>query len=61
MEKVRKYINEVLAELKKVDWPSRNEVVKLTLIVLSISGIIAIYVGVLDLGFTKLLEAILSK
>lgn len=60
MKKVVKYLKEVKAELTKVTWPKRKEVVKLTLIVLFISSIIAFYVGVLDLGFTKLLEIILS-
>ena len=60
MKKVVKYLKEVKAELNKVTWPKRKEVVKLTLIVLFISGIIAFYVGVLDFGFTKLLEIILS-
>ena len=60
MKKVKKYIGEVLVELKKVTWPKRDEVIKLTLIVLFISGIIAAYVGILDLGFTKLLEKLFS-
>ena len=61
MRKVIKFLNEVKGELKKVTWPKRKEVLKLTLIVLFISGIIALYVGVLDLGFTKLLELIITK
>jgi preprotein translocase subunit SecE len=55
------FIREVKFELTKVVWPKRQEVIKLTLIVFIISGIIAAYVGALDFGFTKLLEAFLSK
>lgn len=55
------YLKEVRFELSKVIWPKRREVVKLTLIVLLISGIIGVYVGIIDLGFTKLLESIISK
>ncbi len=61
MKKIKKFLNEVIGELKKVTWPKREEVIKLTLIVLLISGIIALYVGVLDIGFTKLLELIITK
>ena len=61
MKKIIKFLNEVRGELKKVTWPKRKEVLKLTLIVLLISGIIALYVGVLDLSFTKLLELIITK
>ena len=50
------YLNGVLEELKKVTWPTRNEVVKLSLIVIVISLLIAFYVGVLDIALAKLLE-----
>ncbi len=61
MKKVIKYLKEVRAELGKVTWPKRKEVLKLTLIVLFISGIIAAYVGALDFAFTKFLESLLSR
>lgn len=60
MKKIAKYFKEVKSELQKVTWPKKKEVLKLTLIVILISGIIALYVGLLDFGFTKLLEALLS-
>jgi preprotein translocase subunit SecE len=50
----------ILEELKKVTWPSKNEVVKLSLIVIIISLIIALYIGALDVILAKLLE-ILTK
>ena len=50
------YFNGVLEELKKVTWPSRKEVIKLSLIVIVISLAIAFYVGLLDIIFAKVLE-----
>jgi preprotein translocase SecE subunit len=41
-------------------WPKREEVIKLTLIILIISGIVGAYVGGLDYMYTRLLEYILS-
>jgi len=55
------YINEVRAELIKVVWPKREEVVRLTLIVILISGIVGAYLGVLDFALTKLLELLISQ
>ena len=46
--------------MTKVVWPKREEVIKLTLIVFIISGIIAGYVGALDFAFTKLLELLIA-
>jgi preprotein translocase subunit SecE len=55
------YLKEVRFELSKVVWPKRQEVIKLTLIVLIISAIVGIYVGGLDYLFTKTLEFILAR
>lgn len=47
-------------ELKKVEWPKRQEALHLTLVVVILSLLIGVYIGVLDLGFTKLLTALIS-
>lgn len=54
------YLSEVKLELSKVTWPKRQDVVKLTLIVFIISGVVAGYVGGLDVVLTKALEFIVS-
>lgn len=54
------YIKEVRVELTKVVYPKRADVVKLTTIVILISAIVAVYLGTLDYGFTKLLEKALT-
>ncbi|OGK31070.1 preprotein translocase subunit SecE [Candidatus Roizmanbacteria bacterium RIFCSPHIGHO2_12_FULL_33_9] len=54
---VRKgFFDGILEELKKVTWPSKNEVIKLSLVVIIISLIIAFYIGALDVILAKLLE-----
>jgi len=58
---VIKYLRGVKAELGKVIWPKKEQVIKLTLIVFIISGAIGLYVGVLDYSFTKLLEILLIR
>ena len=47
--------------MTKVTWPKRDEVIKLTLIVIAISTIVGIYVGGLDFIYTKLLALIITK
>ena len=56
-----KYLREVRSELNKVIWPSKKEVVKLTLTVLIISAVVGLYVGGLDFAFTKLLQVLVGK
>ena len=61
MKAALNYLSEVRLELSKVTWPKRQEVIKLTLIIFLISGIVAIYLGLLDYGFTKLLEILITN
>jgi preprotein translocase subunit SecE len=53
---VIKFIGQVREELKKVTWPTRAEVIRLTSIVLIVSIIVGVYLGTVDTLFTKLLE-----
>ncbi len=45
-------------ELKKVTWPTRDETMRLTGIVIAISLIIASYIGIIDVLLAKLLEIV---
>ena len=47
-------------ELKKVEWPKRQEALHLTLVVVILSLLIGVYIGVLDFGFTKLLTLLIN-
>ena len=61
MGSIVSFFSEVRLELTKVTWPKRDEVIKLTLLVFLVSGILGAYVGGLDYAFTRLITAILSK
>ncbi len=42
------FFREVVSELKKVTWPSREETMKLTAVVIALSIIVGIFIGGLD-------------
>ena len=48
-----KFFNEVKAELFKVTWPTKDQVVRLTTVVVVISLAVGIFIGGLDFIFTK--------
>ena len=50
------FIGNIIAELKKVVWPTRQEAIRLTLMVLAVCIVIGIILGVVDFGFTKLVR-----
>ncbi|MDO8301872.1 MAG: preprotein translocase subunit SecE [Sedimentisphaerales bacterium] len=55
-----KYLQEIVDEMKRVSWPTRQETIKLTIIVVAISIVVAFYVGGLDFAFTNLLKLIIK-
>lgn len=54
------YLKDSKGELKKVTWPSRRATLGLTWVVLITVFIISLYLGIVDLGLTKLMKFILS-
>ena len=55
------FIKEVRTELAKVIWPSRQETIKLTLVVILVSLGIGLYIGGLDIIFVKLTELLIKR
>jgi preprotein translocase subunit SecE len=56
-----KFIREVVAELKKVTWPTREETVKLTVVVIVISILVGAFIGGLDSLFVKLTTLLFKR
>jgi preprotein translocase subunit SecE len=54
------YFQDSKVELKKVTWPSRKETVGLTWVVLMFVVIISFFLGVSDLGLSKLVKLVLG-
>lgn len=50
------FLREVKSELKKVTWPTRQETLKYTIMVVFISVIVALFLGGLDIVFMKLIQ-----
>lgn len=57
------YLKEVREEMKRVSWPSRQEVYQSTILVLLVVGFFVVYVGIIDqilIQVIKLLTASLT-
>ncbi|MFC1653779.1 preprotein translocase subunit SecE [Patescibacteria group bacterium] len=60
MKDIFGYLRQVREELTKVTWPSRKEVIRLTLIVIVSSTIVGVYLAGLDYAFTQFLGLIIG-
>lgn len=49
------------AELAKVTWPSRRQTIRLTGLVIGFSLAFAVILGVVDYGFSSLLQLVITK
>ena len=54
LKNVLQFFQEVRLELSKVDWPSFQEFVGSTLVVLVLVCFFAVYLGIIDLGLSRL-------
>ena len=50
------FFKEVKVELKKVNWPTRQETIKYSLMVVGASAVIAFFLGGLDFLFTIIIN-----
>ncbi len=53
-----RFISDTIAELRKVVWLSRREVAYLTALVLVVVIIVGIFLGIIDFGFTKIVDSL---
>lgn len=54
------FIRQTSDELKKVTWPTKENVIRLTVIVLFISFVVGLYIGAIDFILTKITETLLK-
>jgi preprotein translocase subunit SecE len=48
LEKIKKYLKETMAELRKMTWPTKDELIGSTIVTVVVSLIVAIFIGVVD-------------
>jgi preprotein translocase subunit SecE len=53
-----RFSSDLLSELRKVTWPTKQETLRLTIVVIVISLIIGAYIGIIDVLLAKALEII---
>lgn len=58
MEKIKKFLKEVVAELRKVTWPTKDELIGSTIVTIIVSLIVAIFIGIVDRILTLGVRAI---
>ncbi|MFN3188171.1 MAG: preprotein translocase subunit SecE [Candidatus Paceibacteria bacterium] len=61
MKKITNYFKDTLAEMKHVKWPTQNQTVVYTLLIIAICAITAVFLGLFDYTFSRGIDAIVNQ
>ena len=61
MNKVFTFLAEAKVELSRVNWPTRKQLIRYTLLVIAISLAVSLFLGSLDFLFSTLVERFLIR
>ncbi len=60
IEKARKFLTETRAELRKVTWPTRDELTESTKIVIIATFVVTLFIGIIDQILTQIIRRLLG-
>lgn len=60
MNPIFEYFVGAVEEFKKVTWPTKEQAILLTSIVIGVSAVTALFIGLLDLGFAEAYQQVLK-
>ena len=58
--KIKKFLSEVISELSKVSWSTRQELLGATWVVIVTTAMLTVFIGITDFIFSKLLRLIIK-
>ena len=61
MEKIINFLKDIKLEMSRVNWPTRQQTTKYTLIVIGMSIFLAIFLGTLDFIFGQIINIFVFK
>jgi len=56
-----RFVGEAISELRRVTWPTREETTRLTIMVIAVATAVGVFLGAVDLIFTRLLDVLLGN
>ncbi len=59
-EKILTFIDDVTKEMKKVTWPTKEELKDSTVVVLATTVVLSLFIALVDLAMTKIIDIVLG-
>ena len=60
LQKIQEFFKEVSVELKKVSWPTRQQTMNATLVVIAVSFVVAFFLGIVDIVLARVVGSIMK-
>lgn len=60
IQKIKTFLSEVRTELTKVAWSTRQELISSTMVVITVTAVLAMYIGIIDITLSKILSTLLK-
>ena len=57
-EKISRFFHDVFNEMKAVSWPNKADIQEGTIVVIVISGIVALFLSLVDFSFGQLINLV---
>ena len=58
MGKLKQYVKDTMAELRKMSWPTKDELIGSTIVTVVVSVIISVFIGAVDRILVLLMQTI---
>ncbi|PYN29947.1 MAG: preprotein translocase subunit SecE [Candidatus Rokuibacteriota bacterium] len=59
LRRAQEFVREVIAEFRKVSWPSRQELINSTVVVITVTVVVSLFLGAVDVVLARIVERIL--
>ena len=60
IKRIRQFFKDVIAEFKRVQWPTPEATIKSTSVVVCVSLAVALYLGIADLGLSDIMQMVIA-
>lgn len=57
--RIQEFVREVLAEFRRVTWPTRQELINSTVVVVVVTVVLAFFLGGVDVALARIVERVL--
>ena len=58
--KAKQFVSESRQELKKVTWPSKQQTMNSTWIVIAVTALLSVFMGIVDMGLAKIVGLVMG-